>query len=193
VIIASFHLTGGLNGLRDFATPTYGIPGVWQVAAAGSRIPYYMAVGGAVLSFLLARKLVTSSFGRTLEAIRNNEDRVEFLGYDVPRIKMVIFAVACGLAGLAGALYVPLGFVSPELMGLGFATNIIVWVSIGGRGTLVGAFVGALLVSYLQLVLSGMAQELWFLLMGLFFILVVMFQPDGLMGFVRRRAGRMTL
>jgi urea ABC transporter permease protein UrtC len=190
VIVASIHITGGLNGLRGYPNPRYGIPGIWEVEASGSIVPYYMAVAGALLAFLLARKVVTSSFGRVLEAVGEKEERVEFLGYDVPRVKMVVFAVACGLAGLAGALYVPLGFVSPELLGLGFATNIIVWVAIGGRGTLIGAFVGALFVSYLQLMLSGVAQELWFLLMGVFFIAVVMFQPDGLLGYLRLHLGR---
>ncbi len=193
VILAAFDFTGGLNGLRGFPNPRYGLPGVWEVEAVGSTVPYYMALAAALAVFLGTRKLVTSSFGRVLEAIKNHEERVEFLGYAVPRFKLLVFGVACGLAGLAGALYVPLGFVSPELMGLNFATNMIVWVSIGGRGTLVGAFVGVLFVSYLQLILSGVAQDLWFLVMGAIFIAVVMFRPDGLMGFIRRRTEQVSL
>jgi urea transport system permease protein len=193
VLLATFDFTGGLNGLRGYPIPRYGVPGVLDAEATGN-VPYYMAVVAAVIVFWLARKLVRSSYGRVLGAIKNHEERVEFLGYNVPYIKMLVFAMSCGLAGLAGALYVPLGFVSPELMGLNFATNLIVWVAIGGRGTLIGAFAGTLIVSYLQLVLSsGVAQNVWFLLMGVFFIVVVMFWPDGLMGFIRRRMGQVTL
>ena len=91
-----------------------------------------------------------SSFGRSLEAIRDNPERSESLGYNIASVQLIIFVISCMVAGIAGALYVPIGHISPELLGLIFSTNALVWVSIGGRGTLVGGFVGALIVSYLQ-------------------------------------------
>jgi ABC-type branched-subunit amino acid transport system permease subunit len=112
---------------------------------------------------------------------------LEAFGYDVAKVKLIIFVISCGMAGAAGLMYVPIGHISPEILGLIFSTNALVWVSIGGRGTLLGAFIGALIVSYLQYFLGAKLQNLWYLLIGIFFILIVLFKSEGIMGFLKHR------
>lgn len=186
VTIVWIEFTGGLNGLYGFPNPRLGLPGVWEIELANNLAFYYMIVVILFLVLLFAQRLVTSPFGRSLRAIRNNELRVEFLGYNVPQIKLAVFVVSCALAGLSGALYVPVGFVSAEIMGILFSTAIIVWVAVGGRGTLYGAVLGALVVNYLQAFMSDVLVFYWFLIIGFFFILVVVLMPDGIAGIVQR-------
>ncbi len=182
IIIVSIDITGGMNGLYDYPIPLLGIPGLWEVEWFGADVPYYVALVGALGCWWLARWIVNSDLGRALRGIRENEDRVEFLGYNVPLLKLVIFAISCGMAGFSGTLYVPVGFISPELTGLALSASVLVWVAVGGRGTLVGALIGALVVNYLQTLLSDAMVVLWLLIVGLFFILVVLFWPGGLVG-----------
>jgi urea transport system permease protein len=182
IIIVSIDLTGGMNGLYDYPIPLLGVPGLWEFEWFGADVPYYIALAGALGCWLLARWIVNSDLGRALRGIRENEDRVEFLGYNVPLLKLVIFAISCGMAGFSGALYVPVGFISPELAGLAMSASVLVWVAVGGRGTLVGALIGALVVNYLQTLLSDALVVLWLLIVGLFFILVVLFWPGGVVG-----------
>lgn len=186
VTIVWIEFTGGLNGLYGFPNPRLGLPGVWEVELANDLVSYYLIAAVLVLALLLARRLVNSPFGRVLRAIKDNEQRVEFLGYSVPRIKLAVFVISCALAGLSGALYVPVGFVSAEIMGILFSTAIIVWVAVGGRGTLYGAVLGALVVNYLQAFMSDVLVFYWFLIIGVFFILVVALMPDGIAGIVQR-------
>jgi urea transport system permease protein len=191
VTIVWIDFTGGLNGLYGFPAPRLGLPLVAEVEVGGGRLAYYLIVGVLALSFVLARQLIRSPFGRTLKAMQNNEARVEFLGYNVPGLKLAIFVLSCAWAGLCGALYVPVGFVSAEIMGILFSTAVIVWVAIGGRGTLVGPILGALVVNYLQAVMSDVLVFYWFLIIGLFFIAVVLLLPDGLVGVYRQVLARL--
>jgi urea transport system permease protein len=185
IIIVNGGLTGGMNGLYGYPTPTLGIPGLWEVSWYEANVSYYTAVAGSVGCLALSRWLVKSDFGRAIGAIRENEDRAAFLGYDVPQVKLIIFTIACAMAGLSGVLYVPIGFISPDLIGITMSASVLVWVAVGGRGTLIGAFIGALLVNYLQTLLSDAFVVLWLLLVGLFFILVVLFWPGGIVGLAR--------
>jgi urea transport system permease protein len=186
IAIVWIEFTGGLNGLYGFPNPRLGLPGVWEAEVAGTFGPYYLIVICLSLAYFLAWRLVNAPFGQTLRAINNNEARVEFLGYNVPHIKLLVFVISGALAGLAGALYVPVGFVSAEIMSILFSTAIIVWVAVGGRGTLVGAILGALVVNYLQVFLSDTLVFYWVLIIGVFFIVVVALWPDGLVGIVQR-------
>lgn len=192
IIIVNGSITGGLNGLYGYQTPTLGIPGLWEISWYDPMVAYYAAVLGSVLCFALARWLVRSNFGRAISAIRENEVRAAFIGYNVPLFKLIIFTISCAMAGLSGVLYVPIGFISPDLIGVMMSASVLVWVAVGGRGTLIGAFVGALVVNYLQTMLSDSFATLWLLIVGMFFILVVLFWPGGVvgilqMGWVRRR------
>ncbi len=184
--IVWIEFTGGLNGLYGFPNPRLGLPGIWEIELTNDLFSYYLIVVVLFLALFLVRRLVSSPFGQALRAIKDNEQRVEFLGYNVPRIKLVVFVIACALAGLGGALYVPVGFVSADIMGILFSTAIIVWVAVGGRGTLYGAVLGALVVNYLQAFMSDILVFYWYLIVGIFFILVVAFMPDGVVGMIQR-------
>jgi urea transport system permease protein len=186
-IAIAVDFTGGLNGLRGFPPMRFWIPGLFDLKMTGDWAPYFAAVIVSALLLFVAFKIIKSPFGRVMEAIRDNPDRSESLGYNIASVQLIIFVISCMMAGVAGALYVPIGHISPELLGLIFSTNALVWVSIGGRGTLIGGFVGALIVSYLQYFLGARLQNLWFLLIGIFFILVVLFRSGGVMGFLRSR------
>lgn len=184
ITIVWIEFTGGLNGLYGYPNPALGIPGLWEIEVAGTFLPYYLIVAVLFGSYIFVRRLVNSPFGRALQAINHNEERLEFLGYNVPGIKLIVFVISCGLAGLSGALYVPVGFVTAEIMGLLFSTAVIVWVAVGGRGTLYGAIIGALLVNYLQVFMSDVLVFYWLLFIGLFFIVVVLFWPEGIVGLI---------
>lgn len=182
IIIANGSITGGLNGLYSYQTPMLGIPGLWEISWYEPKVYYYAAVLGSLVCLAAARWLVHSNFGRAISAIRENEERAAFLGYNVPFLKLVVFTIACAMAGLSGVLYVPIGFISPDLIGVMMSASVLVWVAVGGRGTLIGAFVGALVVNYLQTMLSDSFATLWLLIVGLFFIVVVLFWPGGIVG-----------
>ncbi len=190
IIIVNPGLTGGLNGLYDYPPPTLGIPGLAEISWLEPLAAYYTALAAAVACYLLTRALVRSPFGHAIQAIRQDEDRAAFLGYNVPRLKLIVFTIACAMAGLAGVLYVPIGFISPDLVGITLSTSVLVWVAVGGRGTLIGAFIGALLVNYLQTLLSDNFVTYWLLFVGLFFILVVLFWPGGIVGLLEQARRR---
>ncbi len=194
VTIVWIEFTGGLNGLYGFPNPRLGIPGVWEFEISNKNPgAYYLVVVALVVVYFLCYRLVHSPFGQAMRAINNNESRVETLGYKVPTIKLAIFVISCGIAGLSGALYVPVGFVSAAVMDILFSTAVIVWVAVGGRGMLYGAIIGALLVNYLQSLLSDVLVFYWFLIVGIFFILVVLALPNGIVGLVKRIGQRIAL
>ncbi len=185
----AFYITGGQNGLYgSFLAPKYGIPGLWEYKRTlrSNYANYYTAMVGFVLAFVFCKFLVKSFFGKILKAIKNNEDRLEFLGYNVANYKIAVFCIACGLAGFAGSLSVPIYFIGPTVFGLIFSTSAIIWVAVGGRGTLMGPVIGALLVTYMQSWLSAQFESMWELFMGVFFLLVIILQPDGIMGLPSR-------
>ena len=111
---------------------------------------------------------------------------MEYLGYNVPKCKTWIFIISSGMAGFAGCMSVPTRFLAPSTFNLAFSIKIIIWLAVGGRGTLIGAVVGTLVVSYMREFLSAGFENLWLLFMGIFFVLVVIFEPDGLIGRYRR-------
>jgi urea transport system permease protein len=136
---------------------------------------------GAV--FLLARQLVASRYGRLLIAVRDGEDRVRFLGYNPTTVKVVAFTVSAGMAGVAGALFVPVvGIMSPAALGIVPSLELLIGVAVGGRGTLIGAVVGTVLVNYAKTGLSEQFASGWLYLQGALFILVVAYAPKGLAG-----------
>lgn len=101
-------------------------------------------------------------------------------------LKTVIFAISCAVAGLAGALYVPVGTISPSLLGMSLSINIVVWVAVGGRRSLWGPVVGAVLVGTMEQMLSGVLLDFWLLIIGVFFILIVLFWREGVAGLIRK-------
>ena len=174
---------GGNNGMTDFKT----ILG-FEVQAPSTRLGLYAASVIALgASFLLCRFVVVSRFGRVLLAIRDGESRVRFLGYSVTSAKLLAFTLSAGLAGLAGALYVPqIGIINPSEFSPANSIDVAIWVAVGGRGTLWGAMLGAALVSWLKTFFTGAAPEFWLFILGGLFILVTLAMPTGLAGLAHR-------
>jgi len=175
---------GGNNGLTDFKE----ILG-FNIQSEAVRAVLLMLSGMALIgAFLLCRWLVNTKLGRVVTAIRDQESRVRFLGYRVEMFKLWIFVFAAMLAGLAGALYVPqVGIINPSEFSPLNSLEIVIWVAMGGRGTLYGAIIGAVLVNYGKTVLTGLMPEIWLFTLGAVFILVTLLLPDGIVGLLKRR------
>jgi urea transport system permease protein len=170
---------GGNNGLTDFKD----ILG-FNIQAKGTRAGLFIASVVALAGcFLLARFMVHSAYGKVLIAIRDAESRSRFLGYRVENFKLLAFTVSASMAGLAGALYVPqIGIINPSEFAPGNSIEAVIWVAVGGRGTLVGAALGAVLVNFSKTWLTGAMPEIWLFALGALFIVVTLFLPKGLVG-----------
>jgi urea transport system permease protein len=132
---------------------------------------------------------VRSKPGLVLEAIRDNERRLEFLGYDVAGFKIFVFALSATFAGVAGLLYAPqVGIITPSQIGVLPSLEVVIWVAFGGRGTLWGSLLGAISVNWLRSVLTATYPTLWPIILGSLFIAVILLFPAGLMGLGRRLA-----
>lgn len=183
---------GGTNGLTDFKR----LLGYSLRDPATLRGLYLVTAAGLIVSFVLCRWLVGSRMGLVLTAIRDQERRLEFLGYPVANFKIFVFAVAGLLAGLGGALYAPqVGIITPSQIGVLPSLEIVVWVAAGGRGSLLGAILGAIGVNGARSVLTAHYPEWWPIILGGLFVGVVMVIPDGLVGLPQqvRHAGRWVL
>lgn len=179
LLIGQQGLTGGTNGLTNI-TQFFGMDLNSANTQLGLYVAAVIAAGGA---YLLARRLVGSRFGRLLIAVRDGEDRVRFLGYNPATVKVIVYSISAGMAGLAGALFVPIvGIISPAMLGIVPSIEMVIWVAIGGRATLVGAMAGALLVNYAKTSMSEQFPSGWLYLEGLLFVVVVAFAPKGLAG-----------
>lgn len=171
---------GGNNGLTDFKD----ILG-FNIQSDGTRLVLFVLSALALgLGYVLCRFLVRSHFGKVLIAIRDAETRVRFTGYRAENYKLVAFVVSAMLAGIAGALYVPqVGIINPSEFSPANSIEIIVWVAVGGRGTLVGAALGAVLVNYAKTYFtSGMLAPYWLFMLGGLFVAVTLFLPKGIVG-----------
>ncbi len=170
---------GGNNGLTDFKE----ILGFELQAPATRRALYLASLAALGAGFVLCRFIVASKLGRLLLAVRDAEDRVRFLGYSVAQAKLFVFTVSAALAGLAGALYVPqTGIINPGEFAPANSIEIAIWVAVGGRGTLLGAILGAVLVNFAKTWLTGAVPELWLFVLGGLFVLVTLAFPKGLLG-----------
>ncbi len=171
---------GGNNGLTDFKD----ILG-FNVQAQGTRVALFVAtVVALMLTFLIARMIVASAYGKVLVAIRDAESRTRFLGYRVEHHKLLVFTLSAMIAGVAGALYVPqVGIINPSEFSPTNSIEAVVWVALGGRGTLVGAALGAVVVNYLKtLFTTGWLAAYWLFALGGLFVLVTLAMPKGLIG-----------
>lgn len=149
---------------------------------------YYIILGVVALVFLFCLWLTHSRFGKILQAIRENENRLTFLGYKPAAFKIVIYTISGMLAGLAGMLYIPVNsFISPTDVGLTFSTVVLVWVAVGGRGNLTGAVVGTLIINWLLTLLSEKISDYWMLLLGVIVLVIVFFVPTGIIGKLREK------
>ncbi len=178
---------GGNNGLTDFKD----ILG-FDIQADGTRLALFAASALMLaLAYLLCRWIVTSRLGNVLIAIRDAESRARFLGYRVEYYKLLVFVVSAVLAGIAGALYVPqVGIINPGAFAPANSIEIVIWVAVGGRGTLHGAILGAFFVNYAKTYLTGAIPEIWLFGLGALFIFVTLFLPKGVVGTVNDWIGR---
>jgi len=175
---------GGNNGLTDFKD----LLGFSLLSDGTKAGLFAVTAGSLILAYLACRYLVASKLGRVLAAIRDAEDRVRFLGYNVEHVKLWVFVFSAGLAGMAGALYVPqVGIINPSEFSPLNSIEIVVWVAVGGRGTLYGAVAGALVVNWAKSYLTGALPDAWLFALGALFVVVTIFLPRGIAGLIRSR------
>ena len=174
---------GGNNGLTDFKD-LFG----FNLQQPRTRLGLYIASAvGLGLAYLLCRFITHSKLGRVLLALRDAESRVRFLGYSATNAKLLVFTVSAMLAGIAGALYVPqIGIINPSEFSPANSIEIAIWVSVGGRGTLSGAMLGAILVNLAKTWLTSAAPEIWLFILGGLFVLTTLVFPRGVVGIFRQ-------
>ncbi len=170
---------GGNNGLTDFKD-LLGIP----LSSPGMRLGLFIASALALAAgLLIARAITQSHLGRVLVGVRDAESRTRFLGYRVEEYKLFVWTVSAMMAGVAGALYVPqVGIVNPGEFAPANSIEIVIWVALGGRGTLVGAALGAMVVALAKTLLTGWLPDAWLYALGALFILVTLYLPRGIVG-----------
>lgn len=174
---------GGNNGFTDFKR-ILNIP----IATPSMRMTLFVLTALTLLSFLLlARWLVSSKFGRVLQAVRDAETRVMFSGYNPVGFKLTIWTISAMMCGVAGALYVPqVGIINPSEMSPANSIEIAIWAAVGGRATLVGPIVGAFIVNGAKSWLTVTYPEFWLYFLGALFIGVTLFMPDGVVGLYKK-------
>ena len=176
-------LINGTNGLKTDVTQLFG-----QMVGSPEmqRGFFWLTSVVVILAWLFLRWVVRGRFGDVLIAIRDDEPRLRFAGYNPTLFKTIVFAIAGGLAGIGGALYtVQSGIVSPQYMTVPFSIEMVIWVAVGGRGTLVGAILGAVVINYAKSLVSEALPQSWLFIQGGLFILVVTALPEGVIGWFR--------
>lgn len=176
---------GGNNGLTDFKD----LLG-FDLQADHTRLALFvLSALMLALAYVTCRAIVNSKLGLVLVAIRDAETRARFIGYRVERFKLWVFVFSAMLAGIAGALYVPqVGIINPGEFAPLNSIEAVIWVAVGGRGSLYGAALGAVLVNYAKTWFTGTLPEVWLFALGALFVLVTLFLPRGIVGLWRRRA-----
>jgi len=182
--LAVWHYVGASTGISGLPLPR--LLG-WRIVTPNDF--YLLALGFAVLSYAVCRAVVSSPLRMVLTGIRVNEQRLQFLGYRTARFKVTVFAVSGGIAAVSGAIYAAvLGFASPTFFGIALSTLAMIWVLVGGPGTLLGPALGVVLVQYGSRVLSDRLLGWWQVALGVLLLLVVLFFRHGLAGLLRREA-----
>lgn len=177
------ELTGGSSGLTNFQS-LFGMP----LNEPETQVKLYYASLLILLGvYLLARWITASSMGKILRAIRDAENRTRFCGYNPTAYKAFVFGLAAVFAAVAGALYVPQnGIIAPAMLGVVPSIEMVIWVALGGRGTLIGAILGTLIVNYTKYYLSNAYPDFWLYFLGSLFLLVVLAFPQGIVGSLPR-------
>lgn len=183
-LVGNQPYTGGTNGLNDFRT-------IFGFQLRGPDLPkteFGLYIATVIILFgvyLLCRWITRSKLGRVLKAVRDDENRVRFSGYDVANYKIFIFAISAGLAGISGALFVPqVGIIAPANVGVVPSIEMVLWVAVGGKGTLAGPILGALIVNYAKTIFSELYPNMWLYFLGALYLGVVVLFPKGAMGIV---------
>ena len=172
---------GGNNGLTDFKD-ILGFDLSSDTTRVSLLIITYIAL---VLGYLVCRFIINSRLGRVVISIRDAESRVRFLGYKVEQYKLFIFVVSAIIASIGGALYVPqVGIINPGVFSPLFSIELVIWVAIGGRGSLYGAIIGAMVVSFASTYFTSALPEVWLYALGALFVVVTLYLPNGVVGVV---------
>ena len=183
MIIGQQGETGGANGITDFKT----LLGFDIIGDGGKRVLYFIEVGLLLIVMAAAAWLIHTRFGKLMIAVRDREDRVRFSGYDTAMIKAFVFTVAAILSSVGGALFtLQVGLITPSLIGVVASIEMVIYAAMGGRLSVPGAVIGALLVGFMKSFLSEQFPEIWLFFLGGMFIFVVAFMPNGLAGATRR-------
>lgn len=172
---------GGNNGLTDFKD----ILG-FNLQSDTTRVSLlFISFVVLVLGYMLCRYIINSKHGRVCIAIKDSESRVRFLGYRVEQYKLFIFVISAVLAGIAGALYVPqVGIINPGVFSPLFSIELVIWVAIGGRGSLYGAIIGAFIVNYASTYFTSALPEVWLYALGGLFVVSTLYLPKGVVGII---------
>ena len=184
-------LINGTNGLKTDVTELFG-----QMVGSDlvQRWFFWLTALLVIFTWFFARWIVRDRFGNVLIGIRDDEPRVRFTGYNPTVFKTIIFSIAGGLAGISGALYtVQSGIVSPQFMTVPFSIEMVIWVAVGGRGTLLGAILGAVAINYAKSLVSEALPASWMFIQGGMFILVVTALPEGVLGWLQSDGPRNVL
>jgi urea transport system permease protein len=182
VFLRNETMLGGTNGLTDFKS----LMGFELSDPSTKRWLYVTAFAAFVGAYALCCAITKSKLGRVLIAVRDGEHRLRFIGYRITNYKIFVFVVASALAGLGGMLYVPqTGIITPGRMDVQASIEMVVWAAVGGRGTLIGPAIGAIVVNLLYSFLTGAMPGTWLYFLGFLFVAVVLFIPNGLIGLLR--------
>lgn len=175
---------GGFNGIPGFQT--LNVPGRAEISLFGLPT-YYICAASLLLCYLLCRWILARSFGRVLIGIRENEARCELMGYNVPACKTLIFTISAAMAGLAGCLFANWAeIVTPRVFSLGQAAEVLIWVIVGGLGTLIGPILGAIVLGYVKILLGSQTAIDNSLILGVLLIVVVLAIPRGVVPALQR-------
>jgi urea transport system permease protein len=175
-----------INGTNGLKTDSATILGKVASSVEVQWYFYLLSLFGLIGAYLLCRWLTNGRFGRLLVAIRDDEPRVRFSGYDPTGFKVLVFAISAALAGISGALFtIQSGIITPKAMDVAASIEMVIWVAVGGRATLIGAIIGTILVNFAKSILSEQFQPVWLFFQGGLFLLVVTTLPDGIVGWVR--------
>jgi urea transport system permease protein len=179
---------GGNNGLTDFKD-ILGFDLQADTTRVGLLIVTFLFL---TLGYLICRFIINSKLGRVVVSIRDAESRVRFLGYKVEQYKLFIFVVSAILAAIAGALYVPqVGIINPGVFSPLFSIELVIWVAIGGRGTLYGAIIGAMIVNFASTYFTSALPEVWLYALGGLFVVSTLYLPAGVVGLISKLTGKM--
>ena len=183
LFVGQQEFTGGTNGITNFKTIFH-----FTLASSSTKLwLYYISVVLLLLAFLFCKFIINRRVGKVLIAIRDGENRARFSGYNPVIYKVFVYCISAALAGLAGAVYVPqVGIISPAEMGIVPSIEMVIWVAIGGRGSLNGAIIGAILVNLMKSGVSEKFPAVWSYFIGIAFVVVVIFMPSGLVGAFNR-------
>jgi len=174
---------GGNNGFTDFKR----ILGYSVTAPSTRAVLYLITLAFLFGALVLCRWIVRSKLGRVLQAVRDSESRLMFIGYNPLGFKLFVWTLSAVLCGIAGALYVPqVGIINPSEMSPGNSIEMVVWAAVGGRGTLIGPIIGAFTVNGLKSWFTGAFPDLWLFALGAIFILVTLAMPQGILGLSKR-------